>query len=77
MQKYINCFSIFKKGLDYGGLSDKLSLPENSFTVFAPTDQAFARMNKKLFDESFDKEESAMEVELLQTLTLHNLVKRL
>ena len=55
-------FSIFRKGLDYSGLSEQLSQSKNSFTVFAPTDHAFAIMDKALFDKIFDAKDTVKKV---------------
>ena len=66
MHFLINLFcSIFKKGLEYGGLSDQLSRSGSSFTVFAPVDHAFGRMNKQQFDEIFDAKHTVKKVKYL------------
>ena len=59
---HFNC-SIFKKGLEFSGLSLKLATASgSSFTVLAPIDQAFGRMDKYEFDNIFDDEKLVQKV---------------
>ncbi|XP_060590132.1 periostin-like [Ruditapes philippinarum] len=69
--EYAEDLSIFKKGLEYGELTELLKNRDASFTVFAPVDQAFNKLPVWQFDAIFDKTHT------VKMLIQHHIISRI